>query len=112
MKKSLTIIGLSAVLAVGVTGCINPVPRTTIEGTIGGQTFKLDNPKDTTVTNLTVEVSTNGASRLSIGYLSSANNSNVVNAAYAGQAGVVKETGDAAVKAFQAGVQAAGAAMK
>jgi hypothetical protein len=111
MKKTLT---LSLVLASGffLTGCFNPVPKTTITGSIGGQAFSLSNPKDTVVSNLTVSVATNGTASLSIGYLESANNSNVVSSAFAGQAGVVKETGDAAVKAFQAGIQAASQSVK
>lgn len=105
---------LLGALAAGfvLTGCFSPVPKTVITGSIAGQNFSLSNPKNTTVTNLLVEVQTNGAARLSIGYLSSANDSNVIATAYTGQASVVKETGDAAVKAFQAGIQAAAQSVK
>ncbi len=78
MKKILTVAGIAVVATGLLTGCFNPVPKTTISGSIGGQSFALSNPKNTTVTNLLVEVQTNGAARLSIGYLSSANDSNIV----------------------------------
>jgi hypothetical protein len=100
-------------VAIGSSGCAifhQPVPETKIKGSIGGQAFSLVNPKNTTVTNLVVEVSTNGAAKLSIGYISSANDSNVVTGAYAGAAQLVRESGDLAQKAFKAGGEAAGIA--
>ena len=98
-KTTLTFLAL-ATLSLGLAGCMNPVPRTQIQGTIAGQTFSLSNPKDTTITNLQVTVSTNGTATLSIGYLSSANNSNTISASYGGQAEAVTAAGEQVNRAW------------
>jgi hypothetical protein len=85
------------------------VPTTEIHGEIAGQKFSLANPKNTVITNLTVIVATNGTATLSIGYLRSENNSNVIDAAYAGQAALATAIGQQIASGFQAGAAAAGA---
>lgn len=93
------------------TGCSifkQPVPTTSIRGTIAGQTFRLDNPKDTVLTNLVVEVNTNGVAKLSLGYLSSANNSNVIGAATTGQAETINALGTQILNGINAGAMIAG----
>ena len=113
-KTGLLLAAVAVLIVASLTGCAvfhQPVPETKISGSIGGQKFSLINPKNTTVTNLQVTVSTNGTASLSIGYLSSANDSNIVSGAYAGAAQIVTATGDSAAKAFQAGAAAAGSAL-
>jgi hypothetical protein len=109
MKSKSLLLGLAAAGILSMTGCglLSPVPKTQITGSIGGQSFALSNPKDTTVSNLTVAVSTNGTASLSIGYLTSVNNSNVIGAAYSGQAASFTAFGDAMVNAVNAGATVA-----
>ncbi|MDB6109177.1 MAG: hypothetical protein JWR69_927 [Pedosphaera sp.] len=114
IRRALTLPLLLAVTLAITSGCAilhQPVPETKISGSIGGQKFSLVNPKNTVVDNLAVTAGTNGTATLTIGHLSSANDSNVVSGAYAGAAQIVTATGDSAAKAFQAGAAAAGAAL-
>jgi len=111
MKKTIVL----AVLVAGLSGCAlfeSAVPTTRISGTIAGQQFSLSNPKDTCITNLVVEVSTNGSARLSIGGLSSVNNSNVVSAGYSGQAELVTAAGNQIQQAFVNGASVAAKTVK
>ena len=93
------------------TGCSvfhSPVPESKLCGTIGGQKFQINNPKDTTITNLVIEVNTNGQAKLSMGFFSSSNNSNVIASATSGQAETINAMGTALVNAVNAGAQVAG----
>jgi hypothetical protein len=110
MKSKLSILLTTLLCTIGMAGCAlfqSPVPTTKIKGSIGGQSFSLENPKNTTLSNLSVTVSSNGSAALTIGSVTSVNDSNVIDAAYAGQAAIVAATGTA----INAGIQtAAGAA--
>ena len=108
MKRSLF---LSVIAVAVLSGCAlfkSPVPTTEISGTIAGQKFSLSNPKNTSVSNLVVEVTTNATARLSIGSLVSANDSNVIAGSYAGQADLVRAAGEQLNQAFQNGAVIAG----
>ena len=108
LKTSQVLVGL---LALGASGCSvfhSPVPSSELKGTIAGQQFKLSNPKDTVITNLVIEVNTNGMAKMSLGYLASSNNSNVIGTATAGQAETINAMGNALVNAVNAGAQVAG----
>jgi len=111
MKKIFANIGLAGLAAGVFTGCAlftTPVPQTTVKGTIAGQPFSITSPKNITIKNLSASVDTNGVANLKIGFLQSENDSNVVSAAYSGQASIVKETGDAVLNAVNAGAVLAG----
>lgn len=99
-----------------LSGCalLQPaVPTTVLTGKIGGQAFEIRNPKQTTISNLSVEIATNGAAKLTIGGLSSVNDSNVVGAGYSGQADFVNAVGAQLNQAVQNGAAlAAKAAVK
>ena len=107
-----TKLAITATLALILCGCsaLNPVPKTRISGTIAGQSFSLSNPKDTTIDSLSVTVSTNGTATLSIGHLSSLNNSNVISSSYSGQAASITAAGEQIIGAMKAGATLAGAA--
>lgn len=110
LSTYLTISGLLLLLAL-FTGCSvfhSPVPESKLCGTIGGQKFQINNPKDTTITNLVIEVNTNGQAKLSMGFFSSSNNSNVIASATSGQAETINAMGTALVNAVNAGAQVAG----
>jgi len=102
MRHIITLtLGLAAAaLLSGCALCKNPVPTTEISGTIAGQKFSISNPKDTSLANLVVTVSSNGIATLALGTLVSANNSNTVTASYNGQADVVNATGNQVQQAF------------
>ena len=85
------------------SGCVSsPVPASHLSGTIAGQKFVMDFPKNTTITNLTVKIETNGAASLTLGYLSAVNDSNVIGSSFAGQAGLVSAGADAFAKGVAA----------
>ena len=109
--KTLTLVSLCAVAAIMATGCaaFEPaVPVTKLDGQIAGQSFSISNPKNTAISNLSVTVATNGTAQLTIGSLTSVNDSNVISAADAGQAAVVSATGDAITKGISSAASAAG----
>ena len=110
ITKAVGVAVLAIVLAVAATGCTSAVPTSKLSGTIAGQTFTLSSPKNTTISNLVVEVATNGTAKISIGALSSVNDSNVISAADSGQAQIIKEQGLAQVNAMNAGPALAGKA--
>lgn len=102
---------LTATIIALASGCaaFQPaVPTTKINGSIGGQSFTLENPKNTTLSNLSVSVSSNGTANLTIGSLTSVNDSNVITAADAGQAAIVSATGAAITQGIQSAASAAG----
>jgi hypothetical protein len=86
-----------------------PVPTTKFSAKFAGQTFEWENPKNTSMTNILMEVSTNGTARLSIGAVTSANDAGVISNSYLGQAMVLHEAGVQMNQAFQNGAAAAGA---
>ena len=115
MKNKIAIIVSTAALLALCSGCsmFQPaVPTTVIAGNIGNQAFSLKNPKNTEITKLSFKVETNGTAELSFDSLKSVNDSNIISAGYAGQASVVTTTGDAVLKAVQAGASMAAQAAK
>jgi hypothetical protein len=105
---------LAAAAAVAVSGCSilkPPVPTTKFDASIAGQRFTWSNPKNTCLTNIRMEVTTNGTARLSIGSLSSVNDPATVSNAYSGEAMLVHEMGTQLNQAVQTGATAAGAIM-
>ena len=107
--KQIGIISLCAVLLGGCSLLPSPVPTTQIKGRIGGQEFSIENPKNTTLSNLSVTVGTNGAATLTIGTLNSVNDPTVISNAAAGQAAIVQATGNAIVSGINAAATGAGA---
>lgn len=53
-------------------------PHTTFKATVAGQSFTWENPKDTEASNIVMEVSSNGAARLIIGYIHATQNTNAI----------------------------------
>lgn len=108
MNKTKTII-TGTLVCLLISGCalFSPVaPTTYISGEIGGEKFVIKNPKQTTITNLTVEVSTNGYAKLSFGGLSSVNDAQVINSGASGQVAVLDATGKVIGYVVAAGVGA------
>ena len=77
--KSL-ILGIGMVAVTLVTGCASfatlndNTPHTTIKGTIAGQPFSIENPKDTILAGLSVTASTNGTASINIASLTTVMN--------------------------------------
>jgi hypothetical protein len=88
-------------------GCRNPVPGNRIKGSIMGQPFAIDNPKNTTMRNvtLTAHAGTNSF-ELRIGEIASTNDPQVIDKAYAGQAAVAKIYFDGAGQLVSQAMQA------
>jgi len=112
MKKLL----LFSVSILALTGCglLNPVPVTTVKGSIAGQPFYFQSPKDTTMTNLSVTVGTNGTASIQVGYISGMQNTTAITASYAGAADIVAATANAvmtAAKTAGAAVATSGASL-
>ena len=91
-------------------------PHTSITGKVAGQEFNLESPKDTTVEDFSISVSTNGAVTLNIKHLKAVMNpTNTVDTANGMQAVVTAEgiaivnsinaASDAMMKAAAAGVK-------
>ncbi len=87
-----------------------PVPGTRIKGQIGGVPFEVNSPKQTTLKGLLIQhhSGTNNFT-LNVAELSSTNDPQVIDKAYAGQAAVAKAHYDGATalveKAVEAGVK-------
>lgn len=79
-----------------LTGCINPVPRNEISGTIAGAPFKIRSPKNVQMNGAELTIisatayATNFA-QLKIKSYGSTNDAQVIDKSYAGQAAVTKE---------------------
>ena len=108
MKKTFLSIGI-AVCGLAMVGC--QVPTTT--------TFKLNpltgsvswsNPKDTTLSQLSAGVATNGTHYITIGTLSTVNNPAVIGAVGTAQANSITATGTAATQIANAITGALGTA--
>ena len=103
LKNILPASGIAA-LALFTPGCAqfdtvnNNVPHSSFAVDLDGHKMQWDSPKDTVVTNLNLTVGTNGVVALSIGYLSSQGNTNMVDAT----AQVVTAQGQATVNAINA----------
>ena len=103
LKNILLTSGMAS-LALLAPGCAqfdtvnNNVPHSTFAVDLDGHKMQWDSPKDTVVTNLNLTVGTNGVVALSIGYLSSQGNTNMVDAT----AQVVAAQGEATVNAINA----------
>jgi len=101
---------LLALLLVVLAGCtvLSPVPTTKFKAKVAGQSFEWSNPKNTSMTNIVVEVGTNGTARLSIGLVTSVNDPLVVSNAFSGEAALLHEVGAQLNQAFANGAAAAG----
>lgn len=86
MKK---LISLTAIITL-IVGCV-AVPKTSINGTLGGQPFELSSPKDSELVGFELTAETNGSMRLKIDSLAVRMNPDVVSM-----------TGDAQVKIINA----------
>ena len=99
MKKSLLAITISIIL---LTGCVSKLPSTRISGLLGGAPFEMEYQKQTTIEGLMVQHNTlsNGTFILNIQKLSSVNDPQVIDKAYAGQAAVMKTALEGASEMF------------
>ena len=101
-----------------ITGCSyfsKPYPNTTISGKLMGQPYEIDSAKQVNASNMVVEVqqtvtgtngiTTNNFARISIGSISSVNDSNVVSASWTGQQGVTTAGGNTLFMVTSNGVQ-------
>jgi len=84
MKTKLTVLVLTTMaicFGCGFGGCAtvrSQVPVTEISGSVNGQPWKFICPKDVTLTNLSVTVSTNGSATVHVGYLQSIMDPNII----------------------------------
>lgn len=113
MKKLIAqsvLIGLTAAALSGCcAGCSStPVPTTKLKATVSGQECQIENPKNTVISNLVFEVSTNHTARLSIGSLSSVNDPQTISNAYNGAADLANAVGAQINQGVQNGANAAG----
>jgi hypothetical protein len=99
----------AGVMALTLTGCSSllttanqNVPHTTFKGTIGGQSFEWENPKDTTISNFVVTVNTNGSVSMNIGSIVTQQDTNAI----AEAAQIVEQQGIANVNLLNAAAQA------
>lgn len=99
-----------------LTGCAaqlhtvnSNTPHTTIKGNIGGQSFDVENPKDTIISGLEVTVNTNGSASIKIANLSTVMNPTNTEVTGNAMADVVREQGTATVNAINATANATGA---
>ena len=111
MKNILLLSALCAV-AVAFTGCAamktvnDNTPHTTIRGSVAGQPFSIENPKDTVLDGLTVSAGTNGVAMIRVDHLSTVmNTANITATGIAGEKLV-----EAGADAFERGMKATGSA--
>ena len=111
MKRSIGAV-LGSVLGLALAGCsaLSPVPKTFMVMTLDGHTLKIQDPKQTTLTNLQFTISTNGTCMLSVGYWRSDNSSNIIQSSYAGETLLIHEIGTQLQTAAQMGATMAGSA--
>lgn len=99
-----------------LTGCVaQSVPMTRITGTIDGQPFTLNTPKDSKLTGLEITAQSGGLTnycRIRVDALEAHMNPDVITTTGDAQAKLIKATGDATLQAIQAGGAMAGAAVK
>ncbi len=105
----LSVLALLTLLAAGCQS-IQPVPASELSGSLGSVTWRISDPKDLVVTNLVISVDTNGAAHLTVGYMSSRNSTNIINASYAGRDAEITALGTQIISGMQAGATMAGAA--
>lgn len=75
-----------------LTGCVAwSVPRTTIDGSIGGQPFHFSGPKDVTLGALEITAKTNGTISISLTNLTARMNPDVITTTGAAQAAMIAE---------------------
>ena len=75
-----------------LTGCVAwSVPRTTIDGSIGGSPFHFSGPKDVLLGSLNITANTNGTVSIAITNLSAKMNPDVITTTGAAQTAMIKE---------------------
>lgn len=102
-----TFIILGFVAALSGCGLLKPVPTTKISGEFNGHKWSYTNPKQACVTNLSIIVNTNGEAKFEIGSISSVNDPQVIDKAYAGQAAVINQLSAATHQAITDAIAAA-----
>lgn len=111
MKKIIISVVSMALLSgcAGMRSVNSNTPHTSITGTVAGQPFDIENPKDTILDGLTVTAATNGTVSIHIDHLSTVMNPTNINAT--GDAGekMITATGNAISQGIQTSAQAAGA---
>lgn len=85
MKKTLTAIAATAALCAGCALNTN----TKIKGSVGGQPFSWDSPKDVAVSNLVVTAETNGTLSLKVGSIGSTMSATNIAAQGAARSGII-----------------------
>lgn len=101
----------TVVLSIGLaclTGCVGwIVPKTSITGSVGGQPFSLQSPKDVEIGSLNVKAETNGTLSLCISNMVSKNNPAVIQTTADAQVQLINAVGAQIMQAASKG--AAGA---
>lgn len=111
MKKTFTFttLVLLALLTMGFSSCFTvQVPANSVTFRSSSGQLTIVHPQNTSLTNLDVEIGTNGTVHAKIGGLVTFNNPAVIDSTAAGQVAIAKQHGENAVKAFNAGAAAAG----
>jgi hypothetical protein len=100
---------VSALLLIFTTGCIaRSVPRTSIAGSIGGRPFKIEAPKDISLSQLKISADTNGVVSISIESLTARMNPDVITTTAEGQVKMIHAIGE---QMREASAKAAGKAV-
>lgn len=92
-----------------ITGCV-AVPKTKISGSLGGQPFTLEAPKDGDLQGLELSAETNGSVHMHIDHLTVKMNPDVISQTASGQVQIINATGDVVAKGISAAIQAGGKA--
>jgi hypothetical protein len=115
MKTQMKLISITALTLVIATGCsslrtVNDnTPHLTFKGSLGGQTFSFQNPKDTDMSGFSIVVATNGTVSMTISNITTVENpTNIVDTSN-GMAAIVASQGTAFVNVVNAAANAAGA---
>ena len=104
MKRLLITIACMAAL---LTGCALPVPTTTLHLNPATGLISWSNPKDTTISGLSVSIATNGVRTISITSLSTVNNPAVITSTGAAESAIIAATAQAVQQAANAATAAA-----
>jgi hypothetical protein len=112
MKKTFSLLTLTLIALIGMGfGSCNTVnvPANSVTFRSPSGQLTITHPQNTSLTNLDVEITTNGTVHAKIGGLVTFNSPEVIDKVSAGQVAIIKAQGDAFEKAARAGGELVGA---
>jgi hypothetical protein len=92
--KPFALFSTAVALAALLTGCVGAmVPKTVIEGNIGGKPFRYSGPKDQTLALLTISADTNGTISIVVSNLTTKMNPDVISTTGKAQVDMINAIG-------------------